>query len=289
MTMMTKRNQSGFTLLELLLTLILGTVVVSAAYQLLIGQNRLYLKQREVMDVRGTLRGMGNLLTFELRNASAQGGDLYSITPDSFTIRSLRGFGVVCSMSPGPWRFGLWGTMGELLSDGADSVLVFASGGASPADDRWFTLAVENVWAGAGAGISNCDWNGGSGTVPAAVVQVDSAGNSLHGIRVGAPLRAFRQVRYGIFQRDGRWWLGRKVGAADSYQLLGGPLRPPADGGLTLTYYDQLGNVTTDPGRVRYVDIRLRGESLQAAPQSSGAAAPQVDTLTVRTTLRSPL
>ncbi|NIU73758.1 MAG: hypothetical protein GWN71_09290, partial [Gammaproteobacteria bacterium] len=45
-----------------------------AIYQLLIGQNRLYMKQRELQDVRTSLRAAANLLAFELRQASASGG-----------------------------------------------------------------------------------------------------------------------------------------------------------------------------------------------------------------------
>jgi hypothetical protein len=51
------------------------------------------------------------------------------------------------------------------------------------------------------------------------------------------------------------------VGAAASYQQLTGPLLAPASNGLTFTYYDTLGAVTTNPAAVGSVAFTLRTES----------------------------
>ena len=83
--------------------------------------------------------------------------------------------------------------------------------------------------------------------------------------------------------QDGRWWLGRKVGAAASYEKLTGPLLPPASGGLVLTYRDAAGNVTADPTQVAVIDFVLRAESYGV---SSDALELQQDTLATRVALR---
>lgn len=115
---------------------------------------------------------------------------------------------------------------------------------------------------------------------------LDGGGGSvLDYIEVGAPFRAFRRVEYGLYQDagDGRWWLGRKVGAAASYEKLTGPLLAPASGGLEFTYRDAAGNVTADPTQVAVIDFVLRAESYRV---SGNARDFQQDTLATRVALR---
>ena len=105
------------------------------------------------------------------------------------------------------------------------------------------------------------------------------------GIQIGAPVRAFRRVEYGLYQDagDGRWWLGRKVGAAASYEKLTGPLLAPASGGLVLTYRDAAGNVTADPTQVAVIHFVIRAESYRV---SGNALEFQQDTLATMVALR---
>ena len=91
-------GRSGFAVMEMLVYLVISVAVIGSIYQVLIGQNRLYSKEREVMDVRGTLRAAAELLSVELRMASPGDGDIYSIQSDSIVVRSLIGSGVVCAM-----------------------------------------------------------------------------------------------------------------------------------------------------------------------------------------------
>lgn len=282
----TKRG--GFTLLELLINLVVAVVLVTAVYQLLIGQNRLYMKQRELQDVRSTLRAVGNLLAFEFRQAMAANGDLYAIAPDSFVIRSVQGAGIVCAVHPTEPVVGLWRTSGEFAATPDDSALVFAAGGSGTGDDEWLALDIEAVWQSGGGGVPYCAWGGGNSVATELVARVDSGDASLAGVRVGAPFRAFRRVQYGIYSENGRWWLGRKVGSATSYEMLTGPLRPPTASGPAFIYYDQAGDTITtgDPTRVRLVDIVMRGESLGKLRVAGGQPAAQEDTLTIRVSLR---
>jgi hypothetical protein len=113
-------------------------------------------------------------------------------------------------------------------------------------------------------------------------------GNAFENVEVGAPFRAFRRVTYGIYQDpdEGRYWLGRRVGSAASYERLTGPLRAPQDSGLHLVFYDLAGNTTTNPLDVRMVDIIVRGESLGLVPRAGEAPSAQQDTLTIRVSLR---
>lgn len=100
-------SQAGFTLAELLVYLTLSGLVMASVYQLLMGQSRAYGRQRELMDVHETLRTAAALLAWEIRQASATDGDLYSIGETSITLRSVQGSGFICVGHPTLPRFGL--------------------------------------------------------------------------------------------------------------------------------------------------------------------------------------
>ncbi len=266
--------------MEILVYFVLAIIVVTSIYQLLMGQNRLYLKQTELQDVRTTLRAAGNFLGFELRQVSASGGDIYNMSTNGLTIRSLQGIGIVCNVHGSAPRFGLYSTRGEFDKTIDDSAVVYAAGGAGSDDDQWMVSSIKDTWL-SGGGVDNCDWPG----TPASEITVEVDSAATEGVFVGAPIRSFHRVEYGVYYDEGRWWLGRKVGDAASYERLAGPLRSPTDSGLVFVYYDQAGNVTADSSQVSYVDIILRGESHRPVPGAGGPSY-QADTLTMRVTLR---
>ncbi len=389
-----RAGEAGFTIVELLVYLLISVVVIGSAYQLLIGQNRLYLRQWELQDVRSSLRLAGGILAYELRQASAF-GDPYTITPDSFTIRSLQGTGIVCARHGTLSRVGLWGTTGKFYATAADSALIFATADWGTGDDQWVPARIVQIWESPTAGgVSWCDWGDGSSTAPDLVVEVrgtatppdnaegeiaitalgdvypgatvqfavshpalscsefdsraglvidadtwsfdgtmsgctftvpipvdagefqiqidiegddypqleddieadyewefDGGGSAqdsvVDHVNVGAPFRAFRHIQYGIYEEEGRWWLGRKLGSASAYEKLIGPLQPPTDDGLKLLFYDAAGNITADPTRVEMVDIHMRAESFGKVRRANGQTpAYEQDSLTIRVTLR---
>lgn len=276
-------DQRGFTLLELMVYLIIAGVVMGSVYEVLVGQMRGYGKQRELMDVHETLRGAASLLAWELRQASAAGGDLYAIGATTLALRGVQGTAVVCARHPTSPRFGLWGAAGELEATAEDSLLVFSAGGPGVADDAWKVMPIQQFGTPATLGVGACSWTGA--VVPdTAVAVLVTAPSDTAGIRVGAPVRVFRRIEYGLFQQGGRWWLGRKVGGAVTYSKLTGPLR--ATDGLSLTYYDATGAVTADPTQVVIVEIILRAESARKAHHAGGGAVVQTDTLATKVAVR---
>ena len=121
-----RRRHYGFTLIEMMISMVVAGIIMAAVYQLLIGQSRSYGQQRELMDVHGTLRSAAVLLAWEMRQASAADGDLYSLGANSIALRSPQGSGVVCVKHPTQPRFGLRGTgLGALTSNPDDSALVY--------------------------------------------------------------------------------------------------------------------------------------------------------------------
>jgi hypothetical protein len=257
-------GSAGVTVIELLIYIVLASVVMAAVYRMMLVQSQNYRDQAEMRDVGETLRGASVLLTWELRQLSAAEGDLYSINTSSVTLRSMQGGGIVCGRHLVLPRLGLWGVSGD-IEDG-DSALVFMAGVSGPGDDAWRVVEVTKAWDPDGGGVKYCGWFDGN-TIESDLVP-HIAGDTT-AIEIGAPFRAFRTVEYGMFQQDGRWWLGRKVAGVDTWELLTGPLQAPGAGGLKFIYYDVNGAVTANPADVHHVDIEIRSESVVGARQDS--------------------
>src|SRR5216117_2740100 len=88
----------GMTLLELLISLVVGLVALAAVYSVLTQQSKEYLLHRENIDVT------------EIQHAKAN-RDLVAISSDSLRLRSFQNAGVLCvrnTATPSPIRFGVW-------------------------------------------------------------------------------------------------------------------------------------------------------------------------------------
>jgi len=218
-------------------------------------QGRAYGKQREIVDIRQTTRDAASLLTWDLRQPVIGGSPFAALGANAVTIRSPRGLGTICGKHPVLARYGLWKSGGNILATSDDSAAVYAVG-----RDKWKTLKIIAVGTPAAMGVTSCAWPGAR--APDVVVEFAvTTKTDTSWIKVGAPFRNFRRVQYGEYQVNNRWWLGRKVGAAASYEQLTGPLLAPASNGLTFTYYDTLGAVTANPAAVGSVAFTIRTES----------------------------
>jgi hypothetical protein len=104
-------------------------------------------------------------------------------------------------------------------------------------------------------------------------------------IAVGAPVWGYRQTTYGVFQyADGRWYVGMKDSSAAVTPVIG-PLA--GSNGLTFTYYDRDGLVTTDSSKVARIGIAILGQAATLVRQAGSSPAYAVDSLSVQTTLRN--
>lgn len=269
----------GFSLIELIVGLVIGMFVLSGVVQMMIVQGRGYRKQREVIDIRETAREAAALLAWDLRQSVVGGSALVAIGANSVTLRSPRSLGIICAKHPVLARYGLWKTGGNVLAGVDDSALVYQLGA-----DKWTALKISAVGTPAAMGVTACSWPGAR--APDMVVEfvVGSKSDTAY-IKTGAPFRGFRRVQYAEYQLNNRWWLGRKVGAAASYEQLTGPLVSPATNGLAFAYYDTLGVVTANPANVGSVAFTLRTESFKNT-YVGAAYVYQRDSLTTIVALR---
>src|SRR5204862_327123 len=273
------RGRRGFTMIEIIVSLIIGLILLGSVVQMMIVQGRGYRKQREQVDVRETAREAASLLSWDLRQAAVAGSPFVAMGPNNVTIRSPRGLGTICAKHALLARYGLWKTAGNILATVDDTALVYQVGKGG-----WNKLKITAVGTPAAMGVAACAWPGAR---PPDVVVEFAAPNitDTSYIKVGAPFRNFRRVEYAEYQLNSRWWLGRKVGGAASYEQLTGPLLAPASNGLAFTYYDTLGAVTVNPAAVGSVAFTIRTESYKNATSGSSFVY-QRDSLTTKVGVR---
>lgn len=272
-------ERRGFSLIELIVGLVVGLMVLTGVVQLMVVQGKGYRKQREVIDIRETAREATALLTWDLRQSVLGGSGPSVMTAGTVALRSPRGLGTICARHATLPRYGLWKTGGNIAATVDDSALVYQLG-----RDKWTALKISAIGTPAAMGVTACAWPGAR--PPDVVVEfVVNTRTDTSFIKVGAPFRGFRRVQYTEFNQNGRWWLGRKVGAAATYDQLTGPLVAPVSGGLAFAYYDTLGAVTTNPTALGSVAFTLRTESYKNTYVGSTYAY-QRDSLTTRVALR---
>ena len=122
------RGRRGFTMIEIIVSLIIGLILLGSVVQMMIVQGRGYRKQREQVDVRETAREAASLLSWDLRQAAVAGSPFVAMGPNNVTIRSPRGLGTICAKHALLARYGLWKTAGSILATVDDTALVYQIG-----------------------------------------------------------------------------------------------------------------------------------------------------------------
>jgi prepilin-type N-terminal cleavage/methylation domain-containing protein len=284
----------GFTLIELLVALVLLGIVSAGIYQTLNTSQRTFIGQTQRIDLQQNIRAGATILPGEFRLLDSYDGDISVMTGTQITMRAIRKLGFICNPPV------LGGGLGQVnftiraqpFFGGSasfavnDSVLVFDEGNPSTRnDDSWVAGQVKGV------GATTCPDSGGT-TPPGYVLTLAPQWlggnvNVANAITNGSPVFGFITVSYGLFQNgsDSRWYVGDS-GSYGGWIPLIGPLI--GSNGLTLSYYDTLGNVTAVPTHVASIGIVLRAET--AVPVRSaytGTTAYQVDSVITRVALRN--
>lgn len=234
----------GFTLAELLVVIVLGSVIAGALYQVLIYQQRLYTRERSTTYRHDALRLANAVLSADLRDASITEGDLLATSPDSLSLRSPVGFGIVCAVDSGGGKLALFNLQGRMGKLAGDSLLIYHPNG-------WLVRVREAESEEA----SSLDCAYADGPEVELVIRVSG---SLTGIPVGAPVRAFHRYTYNLEENRDDWWLARTDGYRT--EILVGPFREDGTG-LSFAYFDAAGQSTTDPARVARLQLTFVAES----------------------------
>ena len=263
-------SNGGFTLVELLIVAVLGIVVVGATYQMILTSQRAYTIQTAQIQGQQTVRAGIDVLFSELRELSGSEGDILTMNSDRIEVRAMGAFGLVCNVdvTGSPIRVK---KIGRHFASG-DSIVVFADNDPDiAADDTILSGVIASVSAPLTETCTGAD-TAQSLAVPALVAALAN-----DTVRVGAPVRGFAIYTYGLYTEDGKYYLARWSGTTTEHLV--GPLSP---NGVSFTYRDAVGNVTTDPRAVSQIEVTLRSRS-----NVTGDRGPVADSLTTAIYLRN--
>lgn len=282
-------NHRGFTLIELLLVMVLGMMVVGGVYGTMIRQEDAYTELTASAAAQQDVRGAMSLLTTELREISAEDGDLVIAGEGSLAIRALRHFGIVCGMDKHIKTLIVSRVGADEVNgfESGDSITVFVDNDPMVGlDDVWQREKVSSVGSPGDCSGPSLLPSPLSGLFsdPGLLRSLSVEGNGLmfENIHIGAPLRSFEHVTYRVGDWNGEAMLQRVVedetGEEEVIQVVG-PLADP--GGLVIAYYDTLGNALTplplsEPQRqsVGRVQLTIRAE------RPTGGSTGRTETLT---------
>ena len=273
-----RRGRVGFTIVEMLTAITVGSVMLLGALQVVMTQTRLHTVQAATTEVKSNLRAAASLLVDAFLELSPTEGDVMAVGSETVTIRAARGAGVICSwksISGSHW-YGFSSVSGEF--EVGDSVFTYGVDSNS-----WATAAIQDIETGTDATtkIPACFYGDSTtATAPAIKVALNFSGIT-DTLMVGAPVRSFEHTTFALVNQGSVAWLTRKL-AGDSARALAGPLLP--DSGLEFTYRDAQGDTTSVAAEVDQVGILLRGMSSR---KISGGRGHAIDSLRVTVKIRN--
>jgi prepilin-type N-terminal cleavage/methylation domain-containing protein len=260
------RDRKGFTIVELLVVVVLGSLVVAAALQILITNRRAYTAQSAAIAGQQATRMGVDVLFAELRELSPQGGDILDMTADSLVVRLMRKFSYVCgtdftvqpvlTVVKESASLPIMGGTNRFVA--GDSVFVFADNNENiDSDDVWIPAQITAVDSIAVL----CE----DLLTPGLALTFNGQGAlfSADLVGIGAPVRSFERFGFGTTTMSGDVYLARRDTGA--YIPMAGPLAQTD--GLEFVYRDAMGAVTTTPTSVSQIEVTLRtgGEVLSFA------------------------
>lgn len=243
-------DRRGFTLVELIVVAVLGSMIIGATLQVLIVNQRTYTAQAATISGQQSTRMALDVLFAELREASPAGGDLLAMASDSVRVRLMRKFGMVCETDyPLPLTFKVVRLgIGTNAFAANDSVFVFADNDPDiSSDDRWIAAELGPVANATcpqdGSAASEIEFTGQS-----ALFLADSVG-------IGAPVRSHLTYTFGTTTLLGDTYLARRDGHGTMTPIAGPIL---STNGLEFVYRDAQGTVTSTAADVRQIEVIVR-------------------------------
>lgn len=296
------RARLGFTLVELIVTLVLLGVVGTIVGRMMMDQQRFYQRTNEQMASRRELRTAMSMLPADLRSISSVGGDIQSFDATQITFRSTTGAAIICAkpnsttldlppLNTARTTLTTWYTTPAV----GDTIFAFRTDSMGAGGDSWTAHRITavssdasycpaSVYTDATADAGKLRWRF---TVTPAVA--DS-------VKVGAAIRFGRSTRYSIAAgASGKYYLARAeyTGAAWSAATpIAGPFTAPAadgSGGIRFVMYDSLGAVVASGGNaaaISRIDLTLRAQGLKGSKAVGGSTIPK-DSIAFRIALRN--
>jgi prepilin-type N-terminal cleavage/methylation domain-containing protein len=297
----------GFTLVELLVTIVVLGVIGTLLATTMLGQQRFFQRSYEMVGVRRELRTAMSLMPTDMRGVSSVGGDVLDFTASDMTFRSTIGASIVCERPAGSASTVILPPLDlahNTLTSWAhtpaagDMLFAFDEGALRGAeDDAWVPLTVTSVTPTsvgcAGAPFTDPVDDAGKPRFSVTVAEVIPAT-----VIVGAGLRFTRDVQYALEQSDEteRWYLtqsSRVGGAWNPPVVVSGPYEALDDGGMQLVYFDSTGTEIIPAGAgaavgLARVDLTMRAAGLPGSgPVYLGGDVVPRDSIAFRIAIRN--
>lgn len=256
-----KTRNSGFTIVETLIVVLLGAVVMATIYKMVIIQEKTTREQFSIVQTAENAQMALAVLASDLKEISARDSDVVAADSTSITFRALRKAGIVCTKGLFNDYAYVWELGGPFVAE--DSVLIFADGAntASSIDDRWNRLRVSSVVAGVA-----CPAN----PLGLTTRRLNFAAGALANIQEGALVRSFNPATRYRLADNGTWGELRRTEAGTETPLIE-QLATVAEGGLRMRYFDSAGvaipvaNLSTRRFDIMRIQIKVRGKGVSAA------------------------
>ena len=277
-----RQGRTGFTLVELLIVVVLGSVVLMGTIGILITNQQIHTVNAATVAGQQNTRMAADILSAELREISASGGDILSMSATSLEVQLMRKFSVTCAtdfLSTQPSLTVLKtvpaaGTLTEamVLQAGistfavGDEVFVYADNDpGNQNDDVWIEATVDAVAESA----TSCNPFGGdpldtTDDVDGVTLTFTGQSNDFAEdlldtqgdfVDIGAPVRSYLEFTYSTMTRNGEVYLARRQGTGAWVPMVG-PIQ--ATNGLEFVYRDAQRAVTNVEEDVRLIEVTVR-------------------------------
>jgi len=265
-------RRDGFSLVELIVILALSSLVIGGLTSVLARQQRFYRGTADLIETRSQIRQAAGIIPSDLRGVSTIGGDILSISDTSMVFWATIGQAVACTAVPlanyvdiPPLSLSNGNTLASftMTPDAGDTVYVYHDGATEAAvDDHWEAYGITGPPT---TSATSCVSLTGAADLSTGRYRFPLSGPLAADISVGTPLRFVRRTRYSLYQADDQsWYLGYcSPACAGDPQPIAGPFLPGsgATKGVSFTYQDGAGAVTSVPANVAQVSIVVRGQT----------------------------
>lgn len=299
--MLIRPRRHGATLVELLVTTVVGGVVLTIITAICLRQQRVFMDLSDQTASLSQIRDAEAIMPIDLRTASSIAGDVREARDTSLELRAIVASAVVCDATSG----------GVVLAPAVPGAQTYGSSasGIAAGDTAWVLLVSD----------SNETWRPyriastsplGAGACAARGPKLDATARSASRLQlgldslspevaIGAPARVTRPLRYSLYRgTDSSWYLGQRDWNTatlrfNAIQPVSGPFLPPAAGGAVFHYLDSAGIDLSvpvpDTRRIAAVRIELRSGT-KLAPRALASRphqGPRVDSATLWILLRN--
>jgi prepilin-type N-terminal cleavage/methylation domain-containing protein len=224
-------DRRGFTLAELMISLVLGALIIGVVLQFVSGQTRLTTMQSGREEVQQNARGALEMVASDLRGAISAGVEVGN--DNAIQVMLPRRWGVVCSQAGTTATVVAFPNIpSQPMPVGADAGLLFQQGNAwLPALPTRATVTLSTPLVVTTA----CAGRNPTGDLVAFRLE----GVDHPAVAAGSTVALYQRVRYDVQNSRGEPWLFRSNGMVDgafSMQPLAGPVDAAA-GGISFTYF----------------------------------------------------